>query len=179
MNLKKLTLCIFIIINTGCHGNTYAYNNAIVPAYRTISVGNTVSVNQTLVIKPNLARVYFQNGEIQPEQQIDKYYPNCSLEIKTLSSSAQSILPDQFAIYRITLDEEYSRLEIQFAGLYFFGSDGGPSPENWVTHFYLSSEKQPDVYRLSCQHWEDPTDARHVTYSEIKKTLGKYISFNF
>lgn len=175
MNWIKLTFSIFIIINTGYYSNTYADNNTFVPAYRTISVGNSVIVNQTLAIKPNLARVYFQNGEIQSEQQIDRYYPNCSLEIKTLSSSTQSILPDRFTIYRITVDEEFSRSGIRLTSLHFFGGDG-PSPENWATHFYLRSEKQPDVYRLNCQHWEDPTDARHVTYDEIKKAVGKYIS---
>jgi len=178
MNWRKLILSAFIIINTACYSSTSYYNNVTAPAYHTISVGNSLTVNQELVITPNLARIYFQNGEIQTEQQIDKYYPNCSLEIKTLSNSSQSILPDQFTIYRITLDEEYSGLGMQFASLYLKGN-GAPSPENWITHFYLKSTKQPDVYRLSCQHWEDPADARHVTYDEIKKTLGKYISFNF
>ena len=135
-------------------------------------------MNQELVITPNLARIHFQYGKIQPENNLDKYYPNCSIEIKTLSNSTQTILPDQFNIYRIAHEEEYSGLGIHFARL-VSSDNGSPSPENWVTHFYLKSTKQPDVYRLSCQHWEDPADARHVTYDEIKKTLGKYISFNF
>ncbi|MGD8525298.1 MAG: hypothetical protein PVJ63_03545 [Thioalkalispiraceae bacterium] len=138
-----------------------------------------MTVHYPLTIKPNLARVHFQGGEVRNEKQIDKYYPNCSLEIKTLSSSPQTIEPDKFQIYRIKHDEEGNGMSVFVPPIPFAQEDSyAPSHENWIIQFYLRSGKQPDVLRLNCQHWEDPSDARHLTNEEIRKTLGKYITFS-
>ena len=56
------------------------------------------------------------------------------------------------------------------------GGDGGSSPIPYATVFDLRSDTQPDVLRMTCMHWEDPTDARFLTLSEIRQALGDYIS---
>jgi hypothetical protein len=43
---------------------------------------------------------------------------------------------------------------------------------NYATLMYLNSDKQKDVYRLTCQHWEDVMDDRHLTISQMRGAMG-------
>lgn len=177
MKVKTLILSTLIIINTGCQTSTDYYKSVTPPAYRSVATGSQIQVNVPLTIEPGLARVHFQNGNVLVESQLNKYYPNCSLEIKTLSNNKQQIVPDRFTIIKITtFSDSHAVLHRQYASLAV--ADDVNSDENWLTSFYLQSGKQPDVLRLNCQHWEDPANARHVTLDEIKKVLGELITFN-
>lgn len=61
------------------------------------------------------------------------------------------------------------------SSMYGTGGDS-PTAENNITEIFLHSPKQPDVLRLSCMHWEDVSDANHLTIKQIRATLGKYIT---
>ncbi|MEJ2141609.1 MAG: hypothetical protein P8Y24_04520 [Gammaproteobacteria bacterium] len=146
-------------------------------AYKTIKTGSTLTINNELTIPAYKARVHMQSGKVVLENEIDFYYPNCSVEVRTIKKVPQKILPDVFTIKMIKTDEELTgisgRTFARFGGQY----DGSASHENMITHFYITSNKQPDIFRLSCQHWEDPTDSRHLTVSEVNATLGDYVTF--
>ncbi|NNG14194.1 MAG: hypothetical protein HKM22_03455 [Gammaproteobacteria bacterium] len=49
---------------------------------------------------------------------------------------------------------------------------GGAPNENYMTVLYLHSDRQPDVFRMTCQHWEAPSDAQHLTIKQIRQALG-------
>lgn len=160
----------------GCQaGTSLTYTRA---AYEIIQPGNILTLNKELVIPANLARVYLQGGQVIPANNVDRYSPNCSLEVRTIHTSAQIILPDKFKILGVKSDEEEASVARPiYAARGFLSNDDGPvSHENWVTHFYLQSANQPDVFRLSCAHWEDPPEARHLTVAEIKSAMGNYFS---
>jgi hypothetical protein len=48
----------------------------------------------------------------------------------------------------------------------------GLSPELYTTSIYLDSPTQKTVLGITCQHLEDPVNARHVSIRDIRKALG-------
>ncbi|MGD8483926.1 MAG: hypothetical protein PVF81_03600 [Thioalkalispiraceae bacterium] len=162
---------------SACQGSG-VYTNPV-PAYVEIKPGSTLTLNSELTIPANLARVYLQGAQVVPEKGVNRYYPNCSLEVRTLKNTPQKISADTFTIVRVKSDEEVASRKLHYASRFFSSDDGPISHENWVTHFYLHSARQPDVYRLSCAHWEDPPEARHLLMPEIITTVGSYFSFNY
>ena len=177
MYCKKLTTFVLFILLTGCQAGTPYILDV---AYTSIKPGSTITLHKALNIPAHKARVYLQGGKVVAANDIDRYYPNCSLEVKTLKPGTQEIMEDTFKIVKVTSDEEVSGLGLVYASRRYASDDQGPvSHENWVTHFYLSSAKQPDVYRLTCGHWEDPADThpRHLTLPEIMKAVGSFFTF--
>ena len=171
---------LFIFL-AGCQANAVDINRA--PAYTTVKPGSQLVLNKPLTIPANKARVYLQSGNIVHENSVDQYSPNCSLEVRTIHPSPQQIHADTFRIMKISWDEESSYSKRIYASSQLITgrhlSSDGPSYENFVTHFYLHSARQPDVFRLSCAHWEDPADfnPRHLSISEIQIAAGDYFSF--
>lgn len=173
---------LFIFL-AGCQAN--AGNIDPLPAYTMIKPGAQLILNKPLIIPANKARVYLQGGVTVHENSVDRYYANCSLEVRTIQTSPQQIKADTFSIQKVSRDEEASYSKLIYAssrrltGRLASDDDGPVSHENWVTHFYLRSTSQPDVFRLSCAHWEDPADfrPRHLSITEIKKAVGDYFSF--
>ncbi len=127
-------------------------------------VGSTLRLNTPIKLAPNKVDAYFQNGKRVSEANIDEYYPNCNIEIFTISSKSQTINPDGFNIQQVIEDEVYP----------FSGETAQPHE----TIFTISSEKQPDVAKLTCSQWgSEISDGNgFVTTEEIKKTLGNKFS---
>lgn len=183
MNCKKISIVVLLVLLDGCQAT--AGNVSPVPAYIMVKPGTQLILNKPLVIPANKARVYIQGGNVVHENAVDRYYPNCSLEVRTIQTSPQEIKADSFRIQKVSWDEEASYPKLIYASSRHItrrlvSDDDGPvSHENWVTHFYLQSSKNPDVFRLSCAHWEDPADfrPRHLSISEIQKAVGDYLSF--
>jgi len=146
--------------------------------YYSIPAGSMLVLHQTVTIPTNRASVYLQGGRITPFSDVDQYYPHCKFELNTLKDVPQMVEPDTFEIYKVAHGVDYagSGLTVVVAvGLSVRGasnSGGGPSPEPYATVLFIRSAKQADVRVMTCQHWEDPTDARHLTISEVRKVLG-------
>jgi len=47
-----------------------------------------------------------------------------------------------------------------------------------MTIMDLYSAKQPEVIRISCQHWSEPNDGEHLNIKEIRKTLGNIFTLS-
>jgi hypothetical protein len=58
------------------------------------------------------------------------------------------------------------------SGIGIMAGDSSPIIE-YVTELYIHSDKQPDIRRLACSHWNDPIDDQHLTVEQIQMTLGK------
>lgn len=175
MYCKKHIIFVLLILLTGCQATSVPINSAY--TFADVKRLTKLTLNLPLIIPANKARVYLQAGTVVSDNDVDRYYPNCSLEIKTIKPSAQTIMLDTFEIIKVKNDEEMSGIKMIYASRGFAGAGDGPiSHQNWVTHFYLQSSKQPDVFRLSCAHWEEPTEARHLTLAEINSALGKFIT---
>jgi hypothetical protein len=137
-------------------------------------------LNTDLNIPPNKARIYFQYGSLVSMSEIDQYYPHCEFQIKTLSDSTQTVVADRFKITR-----EVNEI--------FYSSKGGSafpfaltsnmfdysSMVEYVTHWYLASDKQPDVYRMNCLMWGEANDPEYPTVTDIRAALGEYFTLEF
>jgi len=135
-----------------------------------IPVGSTLSLNDTVVIEPERAGVHIQNGTVLPFSQIDKFRANCDFEVRTLAQQPTKIQPDTFIITKVVLEEDVAASSWNvFAG----GSgDGGPSHVDFSTILYLESVNQPDVLRITCEHWEDPVEAEFLSIKQIRQAMG-------
>ena len=54
-----------------------------------------------------------------------------------------------------------------------FGAMGRVEVFNYATMLYLHSERQNDVYRMTCQHWEEIRDGRYLSVAQMRKAMGE------
>jgi len=128
-------------------------------------VGATLRVKAPITIDANRGDAYFQSGQRVQEVAVDQYYPNCNIELYSLSKSSRKLEADTFTINRVTEFEVYP----------FTGETTQPM----ATSFNISSSSQPDVVKLTCEHWESEINgaAEFLTLGQIKKALGSNFSF--
>ena len=133
--------------------------------------GSQLRLTRPLTIPGNDAGVFIQYGKPQYSNwQLDQYYPHCDFELRTRSNHERVVEPDTFTVTRTVRETE----NVSLAPAVVASSDtgNGAPHENYMTILYLHSDKQPDVFRMTCQHWEDPGDGRHLTIRQIRQTLG-------
>jgi len=145
--------------------------------YYTVPVGSTLVLNQVLTIDRDQVASYVQDGKVLPEKAVDKYRPNCKFEIYTMSEQARTVQPDSFEVIKIVDNIESSTLAtpVQLAsrGLMLgYGALDKSYIYNYATMMYLNSELQKDVYRMTCQHWEDIMDDRYLTVAQMYQAMG-------
>ena len=159
---------------SGCSINDTRDENSV---FYAVPVGSVLVLNQPVDIRGDQVAVYVQNGELMQYGAVNFYLPNCKLEIYTMSEQPRTVDQDRFEIVKVVDDIESSALQkntylaatgdaIGFAVLdmsYVF---------NYATLMYLRSENQQDVYRMTCQHWEDVVDDRHLSITQMRQAMG-------
>lgn len=136
--------------------------------------GDSLTLHREIVVPSYTARAYIQNGRVEPFPEINRYHPHCTLETWAVKGVERTVKPDVFAIEKVRrgINQGVDRGGLKKVRMRF-ADDGGASPELWATEFFLRSKAQPDVYRLTCQHLEDPSMLPHyLTLREIRRTLG-------
>jgi len=143
-------------------------------------------LNSRLVLKQELeipsgqVAVYLQDGKIVTAKAVRVRQPNCKFEIRTIDDKVRKVMPDEFRIIRYFLDRNFvssGRVMVASIGMVFAGA-ASATAEVYTTEMFLHSDTQPDVLRLSCEHWEDPADGKYLTLDQIKRALGQIIQFN-
>ncbi|MCW9013099.1 MAG: hypothetical protein OQL06_04890 [Gammaproteobacteria bacterium] len=140
-----------------------------------VPIGSSLILNQNLSILPNVARAHIQYGKLVSKKAIDMYYPHCEFEIRTLKETSQTIYPDTFTIYQVDHDIQWSQTDVMVASLSRFDmgmSNEGISLVAYANEYYLESASQPDVFRLTCLHWQEHSNAYHLSINEVRKVLG-------
>jgi hypothetical protein len=174
--MRRVFLVCFLFLSA-CQ--TWDTRNPDSPYYR-IPAGSTLTLNKDLAIPAGKAAVYIQNGQIVGSiGQIHEYDPYCSLEMRTNRDVAQPVKADQFVILKVREETRLARAESILLARNFHTTiagnnmDGGPSQKLHSTLLDLRSERQPEVFRLTCQRWDDRSyPTLPLTVSEIRKTLG-------
>jgi len=169
---RCLTSLLFVTVMTSCTGNISIAQPSSTQEH--IRAGATLVLNETIRFPAYSATVEIQNGQVRSGLfSLDKYYPNCTLELRSQSDSVRMIQADRFIIYKVTTGIEHvMNKPVVVAGPGFHIADGA-TDDAYITKMYLQSEKQKDVELMSCQHWEDPTSfPRHLTLKQIQQTLG-------
>jgi hypothetical protein len=165
---RILTVCCLSLSITACQTPNIAGDTAsLTPAI------TTVTLNQEFPIRPDRTNEYIQNGEITLFEHISEYEPFCKLELRALADVARVIQPDSFSVSRIVQETEFAGFrKMMLAG------DGSSGLIMSTTYLYLQSEKQPEIFRLSCMRLDMSFYARHVSVNEMSDTLGSMFTLS-
>jgi hypothetical protein len=135
-----------------------------------------VTLNQPLRIRADYASVYIQDGRVRPTNTAAEYHPHCIFELRTVAPVARTVQPETFRVTGIRRDRYMAGMDgLLLAGL-AFGGGGDYNPVMSTTTISLHSDRQPDVFRLSCQQLDEPFRAHHVTVAEMQQTLGDLLT---
>ncbi len=170
--MKKAALGVLLSFLVGCQNFVERDENS--PFYMVPS-GSRLLLHYDVMIPPYKLKTYIQNGRIvyAPNQ----YYPFCRFELRQVKETPQRVTPDIFEIYQTSRQKgifaAMSSFQL-FASLTFGNSgDGKPSPIIYATRMDLRSSQQPEVFRLTCGHLQDPNlEARHLSIKQIREALG-------
>jgi len=163
-NTPRILLSSVLLLISACQGTGSLQPAATIAAQQV----HTVTLNREFTIRADRASEYIQDGQIKPYDKISEYYPHCIFGLREISASARTVKPDSFSVQRVHTDQFISGfLEIMVAG----GDDFGHIMS--TTYFYLHSERQPEVFRLSCQQLDASFEARQPTLDEMQQTLGE------
>jgi hypothetical protein len=155
---------------------------ANLPGYR-YPVGRTpppevsvVILNRPITVRADRASEYIQDGEVKHYNKVQEYYPHCIFELRIPSGSERTVLPDTFTVISIRRD----RFMAWAAGrmLALGGDNGDYNMVMSSTVLSLHSDRQPEVFRLTCQQLDEPYHAHHLTAEEMQKTLGTLIALH-
>jgi hypothetical protein len=133
-----------------------------------------IAINQDLTIAPNAVAVWIQYGKVLHRRDVNLSYANCRFELYTLQAVERTIYKDEARIEKFVNTTDYvSSGFFTLASLADASGDGGaPTAGIYSTNIYLQSAKQPDLYRLICEHWDDPASGSYLTIAQIQETLG-------
>jgi len=134
-------------------------------------------LKQGVVVPVGQSRVFVQEGEVISRRELDRYRPHCNLEIEALAGEEEVIREGRFEVVRIQRlrEEVVNRRANVYASLRMTGLDDDDGQTTIILglHFWLQSEDQPKVRRLTCHGSEDdPQRAELPTYDEIAAALG-------
>jgi hypothetical protein len=146
--------------------DSYAYS---------VPVGSKLILNKEITIPANLARRFFQDGKPMKKNDIDIYYPYCSILMNTLVDYERTIKPTVFEIYKVIDDEDYSQRPVYLASNFLTSIDG-PTIIGYASYYYLRSTEDSDVRTLECAQWNDPFNIEYLSINEVKKSLGDYFT---
>ncbi len=175
--LKPLISILLIALLAACSNFMGRPDNSQDAGYRVI-------LHKPLTIVPEVARVFLQAGKAFPQNGLDEYEPHCSFEVrKVLPEQLQTIEPDTFKVTRVQrLMEEVVWLRpVQVASLQLTSAavDSGSSDIFEGYHFWLYSEQQPDVLRMTCRYiLTEPWNSRPPTLEEMRFALGDFATIS-
>ncbi|VAW77008.1 hypothetical protein MNBD_GAMMA12-1128 [hydrothermal vent metagenome] len=167
--MKKLALIALIaIFLSACQANVRS----------PLPTGTTFHLNEDIEFHPLQVAVYFQYGKIVEANSIDDYKSNCTLEVKHKLKRTQIFTPDSFSITRIhrEITDQYKLGSLRSQAFAFGGASRYPE---YITEIYLYSKRQSNIYKLTCQHLEEPESPRHLTPKDIQNTLGGIITITY
>jgi len=161
----RILLSGVLLLLGACQNSGHVRHSAHPPAVQQV---HTVTLNREFTIRADRASEYIQDGEMRSYDKISEYYPHCIFGLREISAGARTIKPDTFSVLRVHQDQFVSGfVKMVVAG----GDDSGHIMS--TTDFYLHSDRQPEVFRLSCQQLDASFEARQPTLSEMQQTLGK------
>lgn len=145
--------------------------------------GSYLVLKQPLEVPAGRARVFIQDGG-NPDAPgrvlsggFDHYRPHCAFEIQSIDHAGFTIQPDTFRITQVQGSLERvvraEPLRVAALGITLGGLDGlGSSAYHEGYHFWLTSERQPLVSRMSCYGvYAEPYDLEPPTLQEIRAVL--------
>jgi hypothetical protein len=167
---------LLISILSGCAAMAPADPEA--SYYATPRAGSRVEVREALNASPG-TRVSLQHGRLLPARDLVTWQPYCQFHVLRAREQLHEPLviePDTFIVTRAYRQKDVVGLEsVQYAFLEEGSTDNSPSQRMMSTYLELSSDLQPDVFRLVCQVWDDPYFYNHLSIRDIEESLGELV----
>jgi hypothetical protein len=145
----------------------------------------SVELHRDVVIPPERARVFFQDGVVQAA--VNEYTPHCELTVRNLVDRPQTIYADHFTVERVTSDVVHVvttggvvvavSVDFQLASGGGGGDSGGDGEGRLMKIYtlYLHSDRQPNVLSLVCGGaFNMPALAVRPSVQDIETALGDY-----
>ena len=180
LRIKRVFCWSMLTLLAACASNDVKDEDSV---FYAVPKGSVLSLNQEITIAGDQVAIYVQDGQVMPYQDINKYRPNCKFEIYTMSEQPRGVQPDRFEIIRVVDDIESSEMKksVQLASLVLPEGDNDLAMWlldhslvfNYATMMYLKSDKQTDVYRMTCQHWEAVADDKHLSITQMRQAMGE------
>lgn len=174
---KFLRLAALAIALGGCQTTSYLGNED--SPYYVVPAGTRLILERELTIPPEQLAIYVQNGRVLPNVEVQHDSPFCKFELARLAPNTRTVSPDDIVvvwasqqIHRnpVALGEPVLVADSAFGDM--VESLVAPPIHSYATRMDLRSEKQPDIFRLTCAQWGERRFGRHVTISEIRRTLA-------
>lgn len=174
-NALLASMILSLAVQAGTASNAAADEDS---PYYTPPAGSKLLLKRGLTVPAGQASVLIQNGQVVPSfSQVSQYEPYCKLEMQRLSDSAQTVQPGEFVVNKTQRERSYHGRAPTFTpGFVYVAESIDRGHERRSTHLYLQSGQQPDVFRMTCQRWQDASRAKNVTLREIRQTLGDLFS---
>jgi len=176
-----LAFCLATVLSA-CAGR---YQGDVNSPYYVIPSGSRAILTQPITIPPEQVGVYIQNGKVLPWHEVNAYYTHCKFQVYKRKDTEQQVTPDDFLVKRVVQDQvqmlRWSPWQVAGMSLGMGVSmDGGPSLFTFANFMYLSSERQPHVWRLACGQWAYPGTmwAEYPSIAEMRKALGDLIKLD-
>ncbi|MGO9443818.1 MAG: hypothetical protein ACLPXB_03465 [Thiobacillaceae bacterium] len=173
--MKSLSSCLALLFFlTGC-GTTGRYG--MDSPYYEYPNGVRLILNQPLEIPPDAATVRLQYGKVVAPNGVQEEDPYCIVELSTVADEPQRVQSGAFSVTRVRYSiSTIARGESLPTGLVqvsMASNSSGPSNYYYKTEFFLHSDAQPNMLRMTCQSNQNYTPLkRYLTVGEIRQALG-------
>lgn len=185
LDMKALFIFSVLALLSACGSPHVKDENS---AFYSVPVGSRLVLNQDVTIDADQVAVYVQNGQLLSYDDVDKYQPNCKFELYKISSSPRTVVADTFDIVKVEDNIESSSIQhsTRLASLHdrkwginiTMGGLDHSEVFNYATMLYLSSARQKDVYRMTCQYWESVLVDKYLSIAQMRAAMGEVFTLN-
>jgi hypothetical protein len=176
--LYRIACAAIAAVLSGCQTSSHIGDENS-PFY-VVPAGSRLLLQQELQIPPNSLAAYIQNGRVMQNSEVQHYYPFCKFELNQISATARTVQPDEIVVTKgsqqrlkgataLAAPVMLARRGLHMSSL---DNDDRTTMESFTTRMDLRSEKQPDIFRLSCAVWDDSGIGKHVSIANIRQTLS-------
>ena len=179
----KLACCVLMVSISACAVEHIKDESSV---YYAVPVGSMLTLHQSVTIEGDRVAVYVQDGELKPYNKIYKGRPHCKFEVYKISEQPRTVLPDVFEITRVVDELEVTSMQrSEQLALLDEMTVGNPlmvsmlmftEVVSYATTMALSSDKQKDVYRLTCQYWGDEVAGKYLSIADMRQAMGDIFS---
>jgi hypothetical protein len=154
------------------------FNENLAYSYNLPPIGSKLVLMQAVMIEPGTTRTFLQRGKPMALGDFNRYRVNCNFEVERLSERVQRIEPDTFIIKKVqrmmTEVVQHDAYQPRFLTVEY--ADPSSPLVTHGYHLWLSSEKQPDVMRVTCRGaFDDLSDAEPPSINEVREALGNIV----
>jgi len=176
MRYARVAILGAALFVAGCQTVSYQGNENS-PFY-VVPAGSHLVLEREITIPGDHASVYIQGGQQSSYWDVNPFYPYCKFEVRTPKDIPQKVEPDDIAVTRAfqetpSIVRNGPQRPDGRARLVRVSSvdSEGMAATVFATTMWLHSDRQPEIFRMTCAQWGYyPLDG-HLSIAQIRKTL--------